>query len=94
MLIRTHYVIDMVTGLIMAHYMHQVAERMSYFIDVKLLRQNLTKPDMRERLNFKPCKNCGWSNKCATDYVVEEEKAQLKAMRKEQRGRSSRSNNE
>lgn len=38
MLIRTHYVIDMVTGVIVAHYMHILGERLSYLIDVKIMR--------------------------------------------------------
>ena len=46
MLIRTHYVIDMVTGLIVAHYMHMIAERISFLVDVKWMRQNLTKEDV------------------------------------------------
>ena len=42
MLVRTHYVIDMVTAVIVAHYMHMVAERVTYLIDTKLMRQHLT----------------------------------------------------
>jgi len=77
MLIRTHYVIDMVTGMIVGHYFHMLAERMSFLVDVKFLRQHKTKPDRRERWYFKPCYNCGWSNKCAKDYVPQAEKDEM-----------------
>jgi phage-related holin len=43
MLIRTHYVIDMITGVIVAHYMHILGERLSYLVDVKIMRQHVTK---------------------------------------------------
>ena len=36
--VRTHYVIDMITGVIIAHYMHIMAEKLSYYVDVLLLR--------------------------------------------------------
>jgi hypothetical protein len=38
MLVRAHYIIDLVTGLMVAHYMHKLAERLSYVIDVKWFR--------------------------------------------------------
>ena len=38
MFLRAHYFMDMVTGLIVAHYMHILAEKLSYLVDVKLLR--------------------------------------------------------
>ena len=73
MFIRTHYVIDMVTGVIMAHYMHMLAEKVSYLIDVKVMRQNATKPDQRKGMYFKPCDSCGWGNKCAKNYIHTDE---------------------
>jgi len=80
MLVRTHYVIDMIAGFFIAHYMHIMAERVSYFFDVKVLGV----PGKKRYRNFyKPCKCCGWSNKCATDYMGEEERARLKALHKE-----------
>ena len=36
--VRTHYIIDMVAGLIIAHYMHMVSEKLAYFIDVAFLK--------------------------------------------------------
>ena len=86
MLIRTHYIIDMVTGVIIAHYLHILGERLSYLVDVKFMRQHLTKGQQRERYYFKPCKSCGWSNKCAKDYLAPEEKVKLKALYEEHLG--------
>ena len=80
MFIRTHYVIDMVTGVIVGHYMHILAERLSYLVDVKMMRQHVTKHNKRERYYFKPCETCGWSNKCAKDYVPTEEREHLKSI--------------
>jgi hypothetical protein len=82
MFIRTHYVIDMVTGVVVAHYMYILAERISYIVDVKWMRQHLSQTK-RERSYFKPCTKCGWSNKCAKDYIPAEEKAHLKALYQE-----------
>lgn len=65
MFIRTHYVIDMVTGLIVAHYMHILGERLSFLFDVKWMRQHLSSDKKRESFHYKPCKSCGWSNKSA-----------------------------
>ena len=93
MLIRTHYIIDMVTGLIVAHYMHMLAERISFLVDVKWMRQHLTKEDViRENFHFKPCKDCGWSNKCANDLICDEEKSHLKDMYHEQNNFSNKIN--
>lgn len=52
MLIRTHYCIDMVTGLIVAHYMHMLAEKISFFVDHKWLR---IPQKERVRYHYKPC---------------------------------------
>ena len=37
MFLRTHYVIDLVTGALFAHFCHINAEWMSYILDVKLV---------------------------------------------------------
>lgn len=76
--IRTHYVIDMVTAVIVAHYTHMIAEKVSYFIDVKIMRQNLAKTDERKAAYFEHCESCGWSNKCAKNYLPEKERAILR----------------
>ena len=44
MFVRAHYIIDMTTGLMVAHYFHKIGERLSYFIDVKFFRQHLPPP--------------------------------------------------
>jgi hypothetical protein len=85
MLVRAHYIIDMVTSLAVAHYMHMLAEKVSYLVDVLWMRQHLTKPDLRERYNWKPCRECGWSNRCAKDYLPREEKLILRQIYDQQR---------
>ncbi len=40
--VRTHYVIDMITGVIIAHYMHMLSEKLSYYIDVCVMKIGAT----------------------------------------------------
>ena len=75
MLVRTHYIIDMVTGLIMAHYVFMWSERIAFYVDAKFWRIPVK---LRQRKFYKPCKHCGWSNKCAGDFMTLEEKQKLK----------------
>ena len=58
-LVRTHYIIDMVTGLIVSHYIFMIAERLTFFVDTKIMRIPGKK---RGQLYFKPCRHCGWDN--------------------------------
>jgi hypothetical protein len=88
MFIRTHYFIDMVTGVVIAHYFHRLAEKLCFFIDVKVLRQHVTKPNKRERWHFKPCSECGWGNKRATNYLSENERGILELVYHEQKAKS------
>lgn len=75
--VRTHYIIDLITGAIMAHYCFMGAEWLSFFIDVKFLGV----PGKDRFYNiYKPCKKCGWSNINASDYMDPEEKKKLKEM--------------
>lgn len=37
-LVRTHYIIDMVTGLIFSHYLYIICEKIAFVIDVKIVR--------------------------------------------------------
>lgn len=37
MVTRTHYVIDMITSLFVAHQFFRVSEKLSYYFDVKIL---------------------------------------------------------
>ncbi len=79
MLVRTHYVIDMVTGLLVSHYMYVNAEKLSYYIDVKLF--GLTAKD-RNRFYYKPCKYCGYCNLYAGDFMSCNEKKIIKDIHK------------
>jgi len=79
-LVRTHYIIDLVAGLIISHYVHIMAEKLIFFADVKILGLPGIK---RKRHWFKPCKCCGWSNKNAGDYMPSNEKIYLKKLHKE-----------
>ena len=81
-LVRTHYIIDLVTGIIFAHYMHSWAERVSFVSDVLILG---IPGRLRMRKHFKPCKQCGWSNPCAADYCPDQERSILKGVFAEQR---------
>ena len=69
-LVRTHYVIDMITGAIIAHYMYVGAEWISFFIDVKLMG---FPREVRFFYIYTPCKTCGWSNVNAKDYMDKKE---------------------
>ncbi len=61
--VRTHYVIDMITGVIVAHYLHMVAEKITYYIDVGLMKIGATTEKLadrgagqrRKRRFYKPC---------------------------------------
>jgi hypothetical protein len=64
--VRNHYVIDMITGVIMANYMYIMAEKLSFLPDVKGLGIPGYK---RTRKYYKPCDHCGWGNKCTLDYM-------------------------
>lgn len=72
--VRTHYIIDLVTGLLIAHWAAINAEWLSYFIDVKLLgwaRQG------RNQHAHVACEKCGWSNEKFSLMISEEEKTFL-----------------
>jgi len=79
-LVRTHYIIDLIAGLIISHYVHIMSEKLIFFVDVKILGLPAFK---RKRHWFKPCKCCGWSNKHAGDYILPNEKSYLKQLHKE-----------
>ena len=79
-LVRTHYVIDLWTGMFVSHYFFIMAEKVSFITDVKGLGIPAKK---RKRNFFKPCKCCGWSNKHAGDFIRNAEKQRLKGLYKE-----------
>jgi len=59
MLLRTHYIIDLVTGLLLGHWAMMSAEWISYVIDVKLLGWSAK----QRKLGYhNPCEKCGWAN--------------------------------
>ncbi len=73
-LVRTHYIIDLVAGFLVANYMFVLAEKASFLFDVKIMGISGKK---RGRNYFKPCYTCGWSNKNVLDYTDKEEKMRI-----------------
>lgn len=69
--LRTHYVIDFASGLCMGYLCYRLAEKLSYFIDVKLCGRPA---DKRGLWIYKPCVVCGWSNRTALDFIDDREK--------------------
>ena len=82
-LVRTHYIIDLITGVIMAHYMFIQAERLSFISDVLVL--GISGGKNRFRFSWRPCKVCGWAHQHAADFMMHEEKKILKQMHQDQR---------
>ena len=88
--VRTHFVIDMITGVIIAHYMHIWSEKLTYYLDVAFMKIGATTECMaskgagqkRNRKHFKPCYKCGWGNIYAGDFMSESEKKWLKHVHK------------
>ena len=82
-LVRTHYIIDLVTGVLFAHYFFIQAERASYVTDVLGMRIGDGKARMRHY--WKACDICGFSQKYAGDYMGREEKMLMKNVDQERR---------
>ena len=59
MLLRTHYVIDFISGLIFAVLSHHFGEKISFFIDVKVFGYRRC---ARQKKDYDPCPRCGWGN--------------------------------
>ena len=57
--LKTHYIIDLMSGLMIAHCCHITAEWLSYYMDVKLCGWSASK---RNQTYHSACKKCGWSN--------------------------------
>lgn len=57
--VRTHYWIDLVSGLMIAHFAIIMGERASYLMDVKVCGYE---GKIRTQHAHTPCKSCGWSN--------------------------------
>ena len=64
--LRTHYIIDFTSGYVYGRMAHRIAEKLSYYPDVKMLGQPGHK---RFALNYDPCPKCGWGNN-AVDRVT------------------------
>lgn len=60
MFLRTHYVIDFFSGYVFARFVHRIAEKISYYPDVKAFGYPKQK---RFAHNYDPCPKCGWGNK-------------------------------
>lgn len=82
-LVRTHYIIDLVAGFLIANYVFILAEKASFLTDVKIMGISGKK---RGRNFFKPCFSCGWSNKNIMDFTDKSEKMRIV---KSQKKRSS-----
>ena len=57
--LRTHYIIDFLSGYVFARVVHRIGEKLSYYPDVKLLGWPREK---RFAHNYDPCPKCGWGN--------------------------------
>ena len=75
-----HYVIDLITGLIVSHYMHMMCERLSFLVDEKIFRIPGYK---RCHKYFEPCEKCGWSNRKAESYMSSGEEKEIRSMKDE-----------
>ena len=82
-LVRTHYIIDLITGLIVSHYVFMLAERIAFFIDAKVFR---IPPNKRPTSSTMPCNYCGWNNRYAGHTMCKQEKDHLKNLYKDQNG--------
>ena len=70
MSLRTHYVIDLVTGLMLAQNMHRWGEKLSFYFEVKLM--GLPK-EKRQTFYYKPCYLCGYNNLNTERYTDSDE---------------------
>lgn len=64
--LRTHYIIDLITGFVVARLFHRWGEKLAFFVDVKLIGLPLEK---RSNHYYAPCPKCGWNNKSAENYA-------------------------
>jgi len=62
MFLRTHYIIDFLSGYVFARVVHRIGEKLSYFPDVKLFGYPRTG---RFAHNYIPCPKCGWGSENA-----------------------------
>ena len=70
LLVRAHYIIDLLAGFIIAQLYLQLGERLSYFPDKYVL--GLSAKD-RKHVLLTPCPKCGWSNQRIENYIDSDE---------------------
>ena len=75
MVLFTHYIIDLISGAIIAWWAHQTAETLSYYLDTKLPGWGR---EERKPLYHEPCPSCGWSNPQLTSLTDQSERVFLK----------------
>ena len=75
MLVRTHYIIDLVSGFIIACWALMNSEWITYILDVKLVGWSA---DKRKPYAYNICTKCGWSNYRLEGCVSTHEKTFLK----------------
>ena len=63
---RAHFFIDFSTAVAVAYISHRLAEKFTYFWDVKLFG---LRSHQRNSLHFKPCPRCGWCNEAHELFV-------------------------
>lgn len=66
----THYVIDMITAVVVAMTAHRCGEYIVYFSDVLILRFRKAR---RQPYWYIPCARCGWNVSDANMLVFENE---------------------
>lgn len=64
--LRTHYIIDLISGFVVARLFHRWGEKLAFFLDVKLFGLPKQK---RNTSYYDPCAKCGWNNTHADHYV-------------------------
>lgn len=79
MLVRTHYVIDMITGLFVAHLCIIWGEKLSYFFDRYIIGWDHKE---RKQCFHQTCNKCGWSNTPVHHYIDSKELCFLKKTHK------------
>ncbi len=76
--LRTHYIIDLVSGWLIAHWSIFLAETINgYFFDVIIMGLSAKK---RKTMFHTPCLKCGWNNLDASHWISRQEHNFLKNM--------------
>ena len=68
--LRTHYIIDFLTGYAYARFVHRIGEKLSYYPDVKLMGW---RREARFSHHYDPCPKCGWGNDHVARLTVDED---------------------